>query len=178
MMGEPNRSWHHVTESHGQCIWLRDALPKHVPGARVMLFSYDSGLDGNWNMLSPNWLTCIAMNLLKSIENWREQNNPDFSRPVAFIARGLGGVIVKKIFFETPHRPDDMSSWEDMILNILLADHSPTSPCRNISSRAGNLIKDVEEVTALFSRPSTTRHNSTNMFRKDEEMKVVEESIE
>ena len=41
--GHPYRSWTANTEE-GQKVWLRDFLPKALPGARIFSFGYDSKL--------------------------------------------------------------------------------------------------------------------------------------
>ncbi|KAK4455692.1 hypothetical protein QBC34DRAFT_390659 [Podospora aff. communis PSN243] len=116
-----------------------------------------------------------------------------YPRPIAFIARGLGGAIVKKafllppdrsvlltgsrdqinplIFFETSHRPDDSSTWDDRVLNLLFAGRSSTSHFWNISSRARNLIRDVEETSAQFSNTVTRRHSSVSLYQQHKEHK-------
>jgi hypothetical protein len=118
--GSPDRSWSLSTKKHGHCAWLREGLPKHLPGACVMLFTYNSSLHGNWNLLSSNWLQYMASSLVKSIEDRRRA---EVSRPIAFIARGLGGAIVKKAFLLPPDRSVLITGSRDQI-NPLVGDSS------------------------------------------------------
>ena len=36
-------------EKGGPHMWLRDSLPKDLPGLRILLYGYDSGLDGSYS---------------------------------------------------------------------------------------------------------------------------------
>ncbi|KAI2471901.1 Alpha/Beta hydrolase protein [Annulohypoxylon bovei var. microspora] len=112
-------------ESHAEAtwtvdgkLWLRDFLPKRVPGARILLFGYNANVAihtttaGVWEE---------ASNLLNRLEGLRER---DPGRPLIFICHSLGGIIVKRalvhsssdslyrninkstygiVFFGTPH---------------------------------------------------------------------------
>lgn len=63
--GHAYLSWT-LAASAGQnpCMWLKDLLPKHMPNARIMTFSYNSDSSGEHNLLSTQGLAHAAAKLL------------------------------------------------------------------------------------------------------------------
>ena len=99
-------------------LWLRDFLPKAIPGARIFTFGYDAAIRNN----STAAITEFALELLDSIMNERDGK---VHRPLIFVAHSLGGLVCKQaltfaqnrvefhdifvatkavLFFGTPHR--------------------------------------------------------------------------
>ena len=108
-------------ETHEQLDtnWIRDFLPKDLPGSRLFTYSYDSKL-----LLSKSKATVddFALKLLRSLKARRGGQE---HRPIIFITHSLGGIVCKQalilaqqdhefnalldstlgiVFFGTPHR--------------------------------------------------------------------------
>ncbi|KAL6887584.1 hypothetical protein HDV57DRAFT_366395 [Trichoderma longibrachiatum] len=137
--------------------------------ARIMRFQPIVGHGAD--VLSPDCLTRIAGLLLGKISMARRERCKDRVAPIAFVTHGLGGVIVKKalimaekdaeyyslsrdsnrlIFFDMPHRPSNARSWEDSLLNTVLALPLPPSQMRNIAFRLRRLSGFLQEVSVTF----------------------------
>ncbi|KAK3368169.1 hypothetical protein B0H63DRAFT_71605 [Podospora didyma] len=91
--------------------------------------------------------------------------------PIAFVAHDLGGIIVKKalviarnitmyhsiswectqlVFFGTPHRVSNSSSWEDLLSNALLASPLPSHIKGSMATRLRSLSTFLENLSARF----------------------------
>ncbi|KAK3297153.1 uncharacterized protein B0H64DRAFT_416351 [Chaetomium fimeti] len=101
--GDHIESWTH--QESGIC-WPRDLLPEQLPGIRVLSFSYSANVYGNTSIAG---IRGNAQNLLSSLRDLREDEED--SRPIVFAAHSLGGIIVKQIFFGTPHSGSDKKRW-------------------------------------------------------------------
>lgn len=105
--GGPLHTWTH--DMSGK-LWLRDFLPKDLPGARIMSFGYDSmvvnsksiqGMIENvgelllqlrYRRLSPEvWIRTRKVSR-KSADRLQEQH-----RPIIFIGHSLGGFLIKRV---------------------------------------------------------------------------------
>ncbi len=108
------------TNKKTSTLWLRDLLPKDIPGARIFTFGYDSKV-----MFSKSKATTEdhAQSLLLALQAKRKHGQE--RRPIIFIAHSLGGLVCKQaliranqnekfndilvstkgiFFFGTPHR--------------------------------------------------------------------------
>jgi len=111
-----NKKTHEKTST----LWLRDLLPKDIPGARIYTYSYDSKV-----VFSKSRATTEdhAQSLLWALQAERRRGQE--RRPIIFIAHSLGGLVCKQalirakqnehfddilvstigiLFFGTPHR--------------------------------------------------------------------------
>ncbi|KAM0511390.1 hypothetical protein ACHAPE_009905 [Trichoderma viride] len=85
----PFGSW----QPHGadkSFMWIRDELPRSVPGVRAVLYGYDSRLISSNSFQS---ISGIARGLILDLKSggW---NFPS-SRPIIFLAHSLGGIVLK-----------------------------------------------------------------------------------
>ncbi|KAK0640557.1 hypothetical protein B0T16DRAFT_438603 [Cercophora newfieldiana] len=116
--------------------WLRDLIPKVVPAARVLSFSYNSMLQFSKSTAD---VSTFSLQLLEGIVAERrslEEND----RPVLFICHSLGGLVFKQayllacentnytelkrrvggvLFFGTPHRGSSMAWWAKTAARLL-----------------------------------------------------------
>lgn len=60
-------------------MWLRDFLPNHVPGARILTYGYDSTLLGNNSTASIREFSC---NLLGDLNTVRANDEVSIHHPV------------------------------------------------------------------------------------------------
>lgn len=80
-------------------LWIRDDLPKHIPGARVFLFEYDATLafDGYRLMFLRH-----ANELLEKI---RSSQDGLEERSIVFLGHSLGGLLVEQALFNARYDP-------------------------------------------------------------------------
>lgn len=72
-------------------MWLRDALPKDIPTARIMTYGYNSIIANSTSMQNLEDLaTSFRDSLLPLVRS-------DTLRPIIFIGHSLGGLIVKQV---------------------------------------------------------------------------------
>jgi len=116
--------------------WLKDLIPKVVPKARVMSFSYNSMLQFS---KSTSDVSTFSLQLLEAMVAERRSLD-ESGRPVIFICHSLGGLVFKQayllasdhashrtlktrfqgvIFFGTPHRGSVIASWAKRAANVL-----------------------------------------------------------
>ena len=84
-------SWKDRDSDH---MWIRDALPKQLPGARVMLYGYDSTLANSTN--SQN-LGDVASRFRESLLVNVGRTN---CRPLIFVAHSLGRLFLKQAIIQ------------------------------------------------------------------------------
>ncbi|KAI0193668.1 Alpha/Beta hydrolase protein [Xylaria flabelliformis] len=113
-------------------MWLKDLLPKKIPGCRTMSFQYDA----SFNSMSIASVRDTARSLLELLKDEREE--PKYANvPIVIVAHSLGGLITKQalafaqddypgmadctkgiVFFGTPHRGADAAHWAVMAEKI------------------------------------------------------------
>ncbi|KAK3377270.1 hypothetical protein B0T24DRAFT_237594 [Lasiosphaeria ovina] len=72
-------------------MWIRDSLPKHLQGARAIVYGYDTKL---LNSDSFQSIPDLARELINQLIAYGWGSNP--TRPLAFIAHSLGGLVLKE----------------------------------------------------------------------------------
>jgi len=90
-------------------MWLRDALPYHLPCARIIVYGYDTQLHGSRSFQD---LEALGSSLRVDIEGMNDEatvcakqksvyinitTNFEKIKPLIFIAHSLGGLIVKEV---------------------------------------------------------------------------------
>ncbi|KAF8535207.1 hypothetical protein BDD12DRAFT_856400 [Trichophaea hybrida] len=93
LAGHAYGSWRSRTEPS---MWLRDFLPDMVPKARIMIYGYDTRLDGSNSYAS---IIDLANGFLQEVKTVREA--PDAARrPLIFIGYSFGGLVIKQALVE------------------------------------------------------------------------------
>lgn len=131
--GHFRKTW---TDPKTQFDWLRDAIPKVIPGARIMSFSYNSAVQFS---KCTSGVYEFADQFLEHLSSKRRSGDTA-SRPVVFICHSLGGILLKQaivrafeqeryasilecskavIFMGTPHRGSSHATWGTMLSQIL-----------------------------------------------------------
>ena len=76
-------------------MWIRDSLPEQLPGARVMIYCYDSALA---NSTSSQNLGDVASRFREPLQvNIGKRTK---CRPLMFIAHSLGGLVLKQAMIQ------------------------------------------------------------------------------
>ncbi|RWA12051.1 hypothetical protein EKO27_g3080 [Xylaria grammica] len=94
-------------------MWLKDLLPEKIPGCRVMSFEYDASV----NSMSVANVRDSARSLLEHLKDKRE-DTIYADVPIVIVAHSLGGIVIKQVFFGTPHRGADAAQWALMAEKI------------------------------------------------------------
>jgi surfactin synthase thioesterase subunit len=72
-------------------MWLRDALPKDIPTARIIIYGYKSTIAGSTSIQN---LEDLATSFYNSLLPLARSETP---RPIIIIGHSLGGLIVKQV---------------------------------------------------------------------------------
>ncbi|KMU75721.1 hypothetical protein CISG_04895 [Coccidioides immitis RMSCC 3703] len=72
-------------------LWLRDYLPDHIPDIRVLLYGYDSTLQGSD---SKDSIEDLGTRFLETVKAFRADMTD--RRPIIFIGHSLGGLLIKE----------------------------------------------------------------------------------
>ena len=76
-------------------MWLRDALPYEIPGARIFTYGYDTRLEQSNSFQNLEDLAITFCASLKVALGSRPPN-----RPLIFIAHSLGGLVLKQALIQ------------------------------------------------------------------------------
>ncbi len=143
-------------------MWLRDALPHDLPGARVLTYGYDTRLVESNSFQN---LEDVASTFRASLRTALRSRLPD--RPLIFIAHSLGGLVLKQaliqmasgddaerrifqstygiLFFGVPNQGMDISSLRSIVGS------QPNLPfLEMLSEDSGNLQGLVENFRKVF----------------------------
>ncbi|KAI1126898.1 hypothetical protein F5Y10DRAFT_243740 [Nemania abortiva] len=92
LASHPFGSWQPKGEDKS-FMWLRDELPRTMPGSRSILYGYDTTLVNSKSFQTIADLASSLVNLIKA-NGWHLSN----SKPLVFLAHSLGGIILKEAF--------------------------------------------------------------------------------
>lgn len=143
-------------------MWLRDALPYELPGARVLTYGYDTRLAGSHSFQN---LEDVALKFRRSLTIALGDRPSD--RPLIFIAHSLGGLVLKQaliqmasgsvedksifysiygiLFFGVPNQGMDISSL------LAMVGSQPNLPLLTMLSKdAGVLQELIEKFRTVF----------------------------
>lgn len=72
-------------------MWIRDELPRRLPGVRFLIYGYDTALLGS---TSFQVIPDLAISLVQTVKaiGWSAPS----AKPVLFLAHSLGGVVLKQ----------------------------------------------------------------------------------
>ncbi|KAK3290170.1 uncharacterized protein B0H64DRAFT_368987 [Chaetomium fimeti] len=96
-------------------MWIRDALPRLVPGIRSIIYGYDSSLTRSDSFQS---ISDIAQSLVFRLKSggW---NSPS-AKPIIFLAHSLGGLVLKEAFVEMADSNAAVSSVLDNVMGTIM----------------------------------------------------------
>ncbi|QYT05591.1 hypothetical protein H0G86_012480 [Trichoderma simmonsii] len=88
-------------ERHGSFMWLRDALPIDVPGARILIYGYDTQLIRSRSFQNLTDLGKALQIDMKGIRDFTQ------TRPIIFIGHSLGGLVIKEAIVKLKEELDE-----------------------------------------------------------------------
>lgn len=71
-------------------MWLRDDLPRSMPTARIIIYGYDSKLQGSKSFQS---ILDIGIRFQAAVRRAR----PLTEKPLVFLGHSLGGLLIKEV---------------------------------------------------------------------------------
>ncbi|GME51093.1 nacht and ankyrin domain containing protein [Neofusicoccum parvum] len=71
-------------------MWLRDALPKKLPGIRVVVYGYNTKLEGSQSFQN---ISDIGLKFQSAI---RVIRRPNPAKPLLLLGHSLGGIVIKE----------------------------------------------------------------------------------
>jgi ankyrin repeat protein len=83
-------------------MWLRDALPRDLPKARVLIYGYDSTVAGSESFQNLGDIASSFRASLKEVTS-----NMRLMRPFIFIAHSLGGLVLKQALLQMATSEDE-----------------------------------------------------------------------
>ncbi len=72
-------------------MWVRDGLPKHVPGIRTVIYGYDTKLHNSPSFQS---IPDLANELIVQLRTSGWDSLP--AKPIVFLAHSLGGIVLRQ----------------------------------------------------------------------------------
>ena len=90
--GHHQKTWTETT-ADGKVNWLHDFLPKQMPNARIMSYSYNSAVEFS---KAAAGIKIFAEQLLEDLMA-RRVTQRERERPVIFICHSLGGIVFKQV---------------------------------------------------------------------------------
>ncbi|VUC24512.1 unnamed protein product [Clonostachys rosea] len=102
LASHPFGSW----QPHGDdksFMWIRDELPKSLPGIRTIIYGYKSELLGSESFQTINDIALSFIHQLKT-GGWHLD-----SKPVVFLAHSLGGLVLKEAIVQIARSTDVVS---------------------------------------------------------------------
>jgi hypothetical protein len=85
-------------------MWVRDTLPKNLPGVRTVIYGYDTKLDGSQSFQN---IPDLARSLVSQLQayGWSLASAKD----VVFLAHSLGGLVLREAMVLLDHSSDEAS---------------------------------------------------------------------
>ena len=83
-------------------MWLRDALPRDLPKARVLIYGYESTVAGSESFQNLGDIASSFRASLKEVTS-----NMTLMRPFIFIAHSLGGLVLKQALLQMAISEDE-----------------------------------------------------------------------
>ncbi|PMD49359.1 uncharacterized protein K444DRAFT_549306 [Hyaloscypha bicolor E] len=177
IMGDAYDTW---THDNGN-FWLRDLIPKDLPGARVFSYGYPASV---FCTFSTGTLDEYARDLLEKLKGERRKKE-DQTRPVIFACHSMGGLVVKKalviakiedelfdpirksvagiLFLGTPHRGSSETQFPMILTSI--ANLALRGTSRFTGAMRSDLIEGLKKDSKSLKEISTSFRNQTRNMK-------------
>ncbi|RDL35776.1 uncharacterized protein BP5553_06388 [Venustampulla echinocandica] len=177
--GNAYNTWTHENGT----LWLRDLIPKKLPGVRV--FSYGYPADVFFTRQKGN-LEDFSRSLLNDLRGERREKEYQ-NRPIIFICHSMGGIVVKNaliiakiddepyenirkfvkgiMFLATPHRGTSETQFPKLLARIANVATNMTGIAPFIVSTRPDLIEAIEKDSNILLDISTNFRNQTKNLK-------------
>ncbi|KAE8454609.1 hypothetical protein EG329_000232 [Mollisiaceae sp. DMI_Dod_QoI] len=177
LQGHAYDTWtHHRTDK----LWLRDFLPKELPGARIFTFGYPAEVALT---LAKGKLKDFARSLLQGLNRIRRTTD-ELSRNIIFVCHSMGGIVVKQalltanlefkiypniqnrvigiLFLATPHRGSSTTRLPHVLANVA----NVLNPTAGITGQIRtDLLRTLEKDSGELEIISTDFRNLASSFK-------------
>ncbi|KAL1874856.1 hypothetical protein Daus18300_003397 [Diaporthe australafricana] len=135
-------------------MWIRDEIPRSVPGMRTLIYGYDSKLVGSSSFQS---ISDIALNLIHQLKSggW----NLDSSKPIVFLAHSLGGLVLKEAIVQIADRDNSAACIIDRVCGAIMFG------VPSMGMRQSHLIAMVEGQANELLVEDLSRENGSKYLR-------------
>ncbi|KAI0437727.1 hypothetical protein F4803DRAFT_570483 [Xylaria telfairii] len=167
-------SWKSPTSNE---VWLREYLPKDVPNQRVIIYGYNTKLQG---ARSKQSIGDLGARFMESITRFRADTETS-QRPIIFIGHSLGGLLIKEALIHSSRTPKNVFNIHQACYGMLFFG------VPNLGLRYDQLLTIVQGkpnralieslVVDRDSEPSEYLRRITDQFSPDFEGKYVIISI-
>ncbi|KAL6713033.1 hypothetical protein ACLMJK_009429 [Lecanora helva] len=93
------------TAADAAACWPELYLPNDLSEARIITYGYDADVVNFWSMASQNTVGDHSQKFLIALANLRDSTNTS-TRPLAFIAHSLGGIVCQDALLKSKGSPD------------------------------------------------------------------------
>ena len=143
-------------------MWLRDALPDHLHGARVLIYGYDTKLAESRSYQNLEDVASKFRQSLSVVLSGRIS-----SRPLIFIAHSLGGLVLKQAMIEMASEDASAAEFDNFRATFAILFFGVPNQGMDIRSvHAMVRGQPNEPFTSYFDRDAGFLHQLINKFRK------------
>lgn len=143
-------------------MWLRDALPNHLQGARVLIYGYDSKLAESRSYQNLEDVASKFRQSLSVVLGGRTS-----SRPLIFIAHSLGGLVLKQAMIEMASEDASAAELENFKSTFAILFFGVPNQGMDIRSLHAMVRGQPNEpFTSYFDRDAGFLHQLINKFRE------------
>ncbi|KAK7607481.1 hypothetical protein JOL62DRAFT_559391 [Phyllosticta paracitricarpa] len=113
--GHREHTWTKDDEKVKSC-WPRDFLGQDINNVRTFTWGYDAEVVKFFGGNSELNLENLGDSLLQGIARFRKDTPED--RPLILVGHSLGGIVIKQLFFATPHRGSQFANYGKVLAKI------------------------------------------------------------
>ncbi|KAN0101984.1 Ankyrin repeat-containing domain protein [Hyaloscypha variabilis] len=186
--GDAYGTWTHENGT----LWLRDLIPKDLPGVRVFSYGYPAKV---FFTLGTGGLEDFSRGLLEGLRGERRGKEYE-KRPIIFVCHSMGGIVVKKaliiakiedrrfedilmsvksiMFLATPHRGSSETQYPGMLASIANLAMNQSGATRLFGRSRSDLIKTLEKDSQILLDIST---DFRNQMRNIKTASAIEQNL-
>ncbi|RYP73426.1 hypothetical protein DL769_004228 [Monosporascus sp. CRB-8-3] len=155
-------------------VWPVHLLTRERREVRIMTFGYRGTYNDTTSLAT---IYDHGLSLLTQLIDARKESQEEL-RPIIFVGHSLGGIIIKQIFFSTPHNGIDAEKWETFVRGILKYMKPDKSNDPGLTAKIAKAIHYNSEELVQISQAFRVLQNIVYLVTKDSAtMKVGHENI-
>ncbi|KAB5580049.1 hypothetical protein GE09DRAFT_904211, partial [Coniochaeta sp. 2T2.1] len=168
------------TNPDTKVLWLRDLLPKALPGCRVYTYGYPSKVIFNKSVAAVREYSQRLLSCIRGI-----QDNSQGTRPIIFVCHSLGGIVFKQalviahednliygelltsvagvVFMGTPHRGSGVANAGNFVGRVVNMCHFASLPLQGKAIRTDLLENLSYDAKPLLDLAISVRNRLQNL---------------